>query len=70
MKWLGKCSSIVSLRATEPTYDKQSITLHRAVPDGAIIDAVFFYDASDTTSEDDGYRIIVTPTGARWVTDC
>ncbi|MCW9518737.1 hypothetical protein ORL49_29280, partial [Klebsiella michiganensis] len=70
LKWLGKCSSIVSLRATEPTYDKQSITLHRAVPDGAIIDAVFFYDASDTTSEDDGYRIIVTPTGARWVTDC
>ncbi|MGV0272120.1 hypothetical protein ACOXC5_019545 [Klebsiella michiganensis] len=70
LKWLGKCSSIVSLRATEPTYDKQSITLHRAVPDGAIIDAVFFYDASDTTSEDDGYRIIVTPTGSRWVTDC
>ncbi|MEE1968017.1 phage tail fiber protein [Klebsiella michiganensis] len=70
LKWLGKCSSIVSLRATEPTYDKQSITLHRAVPDGAIIDAVFFYDASDSTSEDDGYRIIVTPGGARWVTDC
>ncbi len=70
LKWLGKCSSVVSLRAIEPTYDRQSITLHTVVPDGAIIDAVFFYDASDTTSEDDGYRIIVTPGGARWVTDC
>ncbi|STW26141.1 Uncharacterised protein [Klebsiella michiganensis] len=60
----------MSLRAIEPTYDKQSITLHTVVPDGAIIDAVFFYDASDTTSEDDEYRIIVTPGGARWVTDC
>lgn len=70
LKWLGKCSSVVSLRAFEPTYDKQSITLHTVVPGGAIIDAVFFYDASDTTSEDDGYRIIVTPGGARWVTDC
>lgn len=70
LKWLGKCPDIASLRNIEPTYAEQSITLHRAVPGGAIIDAIFFYDDTDTTSEDDGYRIIVTPGGARWVTDC
>lgn len=70
LKWVGKCRSISELRATSPTYDKQSIILHCAIENGAIIDAIFFYDASDTISLDDGYRIIVTEQGARWVTDC
>ncbi|MCK6037952.1 phage tail fiber domain-containing protein [Klebsiella quasipneumoniae] len=69
LKWIGKCPSVSALRATEPTYEGQSITLARTSASGPLVNAVLNYDASDTTTTDDGYSVFVTPNGARWKTD-
>ena len=39
------------------------------MPDGPLINAVLTYDASDTTTADDGFSVFVTPNGARWKAD-
>lgn len=69
-KYIGECPDLATLRGITPGTAYQKIKLRRAVADGPIIDLEFFYDPTDTTSPDDGYRIIVTPGGHRWVTDC
>lgn len=69
LKWVGKCHSVSALRATEPTYDGQAITLARASASGPLVNAVLTYDASDTTTTDDGYSVFVTSNGARWKAD-
>ncbi|HGY4508828.1 TPA: phage tail fiber protein [Klebsiella pneumoniae] len=69
LKWIGKCQSVSALRATEPTYDGQAITLARTSTSGPLVNAVLTYDASDSTTADDGYSVFVTPNGARWKTD-
>ncbi len=69
LKWVGKCHSAIELRSIEPTYDGQSITLARTSASGPLVNAVLTYDASDSTTADDGYSVFVTPNGARWKTD-
>lgn len=69
LKWVGKCPSVSALRLTEPTYDGQAITLERTSAAGPLVNAVLTYDASDTTTADDGYSVFVTSNGARWKAD-
>ncbi|HIH9503966.1 TPA: phage tail fiber protein [Klebsiella quasipneumoniae subsp. quasipneumoniae] len=69
IKWIGKCPSVSALRAIEPTYDGQAITLERTSASGPLVNAVLTYDASDSTTADDGYSVFVTSNGARWKTD-
>ncbi|WP_192871238.1 hypothetical protein [Klebsiella quasipneumoniae] len=69
LKWVGKCHSAIELRSIEPTYDGQSITLARTSASGPLVNAVLTYDASDSTTADDGYSVFVTPNGARWKAD-
>ena len=69
LKLVGRCADLTVLRITEPDYDKQPITLHRAVADGPELNIVLTYDAGDTTSADDGCSIFVTASGARWKAD-
>ncbi|HHS9494980.1 TPA: hypothetical protein ACTW0G_001344 [Raoultella planticola] len=69
LKLVGKCHSAIELRSIEPTYDGQSITLARTSASGPLVNAVLTYDASDSTTADDGYSVFVTPNGARWKTD-
>ncbi|MDK7029023.1 hypothetical protein QP356_15725, partial [Klebsiella grimontii] len=69
LKWVGKCVTISALRAVEPTYAGQSITLRHAVSGGHEINCSLWYDADDLTTADDGYSIFVTAGGARWKAD-
>ncbi|MBL1759270.1 hypothetical protein ELD65_30705, partial [Klebsiella pneumoniae] len=69
MKLLGRCRSLSSLRATEPTETNQAIILRRAVQDGHDINVTLWYDAEDTETPDDGYSVFVTGKGARWKAD-
>ncbi len=57
------------MRAVEPTYAGQSITLRHAVSGGHEINCSLWYDADDLTTADDGYSIFVTAGGARWKAD-
>lgn len=69
LKLIGKCPDLTTLRTIEPTVSGQSIILERAVADGPLVNAVLTYDASDTTSTDDGFSVFVTTNGARWKAD-
>ena len=66
LKLIGSCSSISALRNAEPTIDKQQIAVsgYYTKNDGA--GGVFWHDAADLTSVDDGGAVIVTTGGKRW----
>lgn len=63
------CDSVDALRFTEPTKDRHTVILRRAVVGGPTINIPFYYDASDTTSVDDDFTTFVTRNGARWKVD-
>jgi len=64
----SQVSDIVALRATEPTFDGEQISLlGHTIP--AIGSGVFYFDASDTTTADNNATVIVTAGGARWKRD-
>lgn len=65
-KLIGKCATIAALRTTEPTYDKQWIDVEKYWTDSLAPQGTYWYDASDTTSADNGGTIIVTAGGKRW----
>ena len=65
-KLVGKCTTLDALRTTEPEYHGQEIILFRAVVDGPVLNERLYYDATDTTSEENGFSVFVTPNGARW----
>lgn len=65
-KLVGKCATLDALRTTEPEYHGQEIILFRAVDDGPVLNERLYYDATDTTSEENGFSVFVTPNGARW----
>lgn len=69
VKHIGSCKDVQELRAVEPTKAGQAIVLHKASSDGPVVNAVLTYDASDSTTADDGYSVFVTPNGARWKAD-
>ncbi|HCI6179528.1 TPA: hypothetical protein NPO38_005158 [Klebsiella quasipneumoniae subsp. quasipneumoniae] len=68
-KLVGKCATMDALRTTEPEYHGQEIILFRAVVDGPVLNERLYYDATDTTSEENGFSVFVTPNGARWKAD-
>ncbi|HHJ4428205.1 TPA: hypothetical protein ACQJXK_003958 [Klebsiella pneumoniae] len=68
-KLIGKCATLDTLRTTEPDYHGQEIILFRAVADGPALNERLYYDATDTTSEENGFSVFVTPNGARWKAD-
>ncbi|WP_407190985.1 hypothetical protein [Citrobacter amalonaticus] len=65
-KYLGKVITISALRTTEPTYDKQWIDVEKYWDDSLPPQGSYWYDASDTTSTDNGGTVIVTAGGKRW----
>lgn len=68
-KMLGRCASVSELRLTKPVSDGQWIVLEKAISGGQIINEILTYDATDTTSSDNGYSIFVTTNGQRWKAD-
>ena len=66
---MGKCATLDALRSIEPEYHGQEIILFRAVNDGPALNERLYYDATDTTSEENGFSVFVTPNGARWKAD-
>lgn len=68
-KLIGSCQSLSQLRATEPSFDGQQIKLARAAAGKPTVNATLTYDASDTSSPDDGVSIFVTAGGKRWKAD-
>lgn len=69
LKMVGRCESLLSLRIIEPDVDGQWIVLEKAISSGQIINEVLTYDASDTSSSDNGYSVFVTAGGKRWKAD-
>lgn len=68
---IGKVKSFEQLRQIEPDTANESVIVETVVAGGAVVNATFHYDVSDTTSLDDDYRIIITNNGnKRWVYDC
>ncbi|MDO6406250.1 hypothetical protein [Pantoea phytobeneficialis] len=67
LKYIGRCANIATLRSVEPTIDGQKIEVviyasgYKSWADGN-----FYCDASDSTSADDGWSVIVTAGGKRW----
>lgn len=69
LKMVGRCSSVSNLRATEPSTDGQWVVMKMATSNGQIINEVLTYDATDSSSSDDGYSVFVTSGGKRWKSD-
>ncbi|MDX7656126.1 phage tail fiber domain-containing protein [Klebsiella quasipneumoniae] len=65
---VGECSSISELRAVTLDYHGQKVKLRcwDMSQTTALIDVFYVYDATDTTSVDDGYRTIVNSAGQRF----
>lgn len=65
-KYVGRCANIAELRTTEPGADKQWVDVKEYETGSKIPQGSYWHDASDTTSADNGGRIIVTTGGKRW----
>jgi len=65
-------ASVTALRALEPTTDGQTAYLKQYDAQRPVAGGTFVYDASDTTTADDGGWCFVTAGGKRWKrqTDC
>lgn len=69
LKMVGRCGSVSNLRATEPSTDGQWVVMKMTTSNGQIINEVLTYDATDSSSSDDGYSVFVTSSGKRWKSD-
>lgn len=65
-KYIGKCATIAELRTTEPATANQTILVQKYYSDSLISQGQYYYDATDTTSIDNGGSVIVTTGGKRW----
>lgn len=65
-KYIGKCKTIAELRSTEPDFDKQWIDAEKYHDDSDYPQGSYWFDASDSTTEDNGGTVIVTAGGNRW----
>ncbi|WEJ90465.1 MAG: phage tail fiber protein [Klebsiella huaxiensis] len=65
---VGECSSISELRAITLDYHGQKVKVKcwDMSQTTALIDVFYVYDATDTTSTDDGYRTVVNSSGQRF----
>ncbi|QHJ85729.1 MAG: hypothetical protein [Cystoviridae sp.] len=66
---IGDCPDVATLRTIEPTAADQSITVVRYATGCPIANKTVTYDATDTTTVDDGYSVFVTSGGKRWKVD-
>lgn len=57
-EYVAQVATTDALRALEPEFDRQQ---------ASICGVMYFFDQSDTVSPDDGYGVLVTSGGARWV---
>lgn len=66
---IGRCPTVAVLRLTEPTISTQKIDLveYDATSEGG--GGILYYDAADTTTQDNGFSVFVTTGGARWKRD-
>lgn len=65
-KFIGKCQNIAQLRTIEPSAPSQWIDVEAYVTGGRSFNGSYVYDATDTTTADNGGTVIVTSGGARW----
>lgn len=65
-KYIGRCESVTALRLTEPTINKQMISLVEYTVGTGFGGGILWYDNTDTTSADNGVNIFVTSGGKRW----
>nr|WP_255330935.1 MULTISPECIES: phage tail protein [unclassified Serratia (in: enterobacteria)] len=67
LKYIGRCENIAKLRTITPTIDGQKIDVAAHTNDNDKGDGYFYYDASDTvTDDDDGFTCVVLSNGMRW----
>lgn len=66
LKFIGRCATVVDLRATEPTVNKQMISLVEYTTGTGFGGGFLWYDNTDTTSADNGVDVFVTSGGKRW----
>ncbi|NBJ33770.1 hypothetical protein GE191_08785 [Serratia fonticola] len=66
LNFTGRCPNIEVLRTTEPTKKIDILDVIEYLPDSKVGGGSFFYDATDTSSIDDGGSVVVTRGGARW----
>lgn len=65
-KYIGKAPTIAALRGIEPTQGNQWIDVEKYWADSRSFYGSYVYDASDTTTADNGGTVIVTVGGKRW----
>lgn len=70
---VGACPSVSALRSIEPTRNGQRIDVNSYYDDWAVLaggepkyGGRFWYDPNDSTTADDGFKVIVTTGGKRW----
>lgn len=70
---VGACPSVSALRSIEPTRNGQRIDVNSYYDDWAVLvdgepkyGGRFWYDPNDSTTADDGFKVIVTIGGKRW----
>lgn len=66
LKYIGRAASLTELRLIEPTDPSQTISL-RGLTAGSIIGAGQFSYVPSNSQPDDGYHVVVTAGGKRWV---
>lgn len=66
---LPAVDTVADLRKLQPMKDGDAIVIHKAVVDGPTINHVVYYDATDTSTPDNGYSVFVTASGARFKDD-
>lgn len=65
-KLVGRCATIATLRTTEPTINKQMVSLVEYTSGTGYGGGILWYDNADTTSADNGVDVFVTSGGKRW----
>lgn len=61
--------SVSDVTNFEPTSGTKTVCLVRDEPTAPLATAMYNYDPNDTTTLDNGYSVLVTPSGARWKAD-
>ena len=65
-KLVGRCATVATLRTTEPTINKQMVSLVEYTTGTGYGGGILWYDNTDTTSADNGVDVFVTTGGKRW----
>lgn len=63
---IGRCPDVATARTIEPTANKQKLDVAGYYSNSTVGGGSYVYDASDTTTLDDGILTLVTAGGKRW----